>query len=116
MGEVQHSITTDNDVAFGKWKDLETLLGTSIYFCHPYHSWEKGLVENCNRWIREFIPKKTDLTSISFEFIEHIENYFNHKPRECLEGYTAFEIMMKKECGKMVESLEINLPSLRIRG
>jgi len=111
-----HSITTDNDIAFGKWKELETLLGTKIYFCHPYHSWEKGLVENCNRWIREFIPKKTDLGSISSECILNIENYFNHKPRECLDGYTAYEVMMKKECGMMVESLEINLPTLRIRG
>jgi IS30 family transposase len=69
------SITTDNDIGFSKWKELEILLGTSVYFCHPYHSWEKGLVENCNRWIREFIPKKTDLKSISFEYITHIENY-----------------------------------------
>lgn len=111
-----HTITTDNDIGFSKWRDLEFLLGTSMYFCHPYHSWEKGLVENCNRWIREFIPKKTDLKSISFEFIRDIENYFNHKPRECLGGYTAYEVMMRKECGIMVESLEINLPILRILG
>jgi IS30 family transposase len=105
------SITTDNDVAFGKWKDLEGILGTQIYFCHPYHSWEKGLVENCNRWIREFIPKKTDLKSISLGFLLDIENYFNHKPRECLCGYTAYEIRMKMEYGILVESLEVNLPS-----
>jgi IS30 family transposase len=110
------SITTDNDIGFSKWKELEKLLGTKIYFCHPYHSWEKGLVENCNRWIREFIPKKTDLGSISSGFIEHIESYFNHKPRECLDGYTAYEVMTQKEYGRMVESLEINLPILRIRG
>jgi len=115
-GYAVHSITTDNDIAFGRWKELESLLGTKIYFCHPYHSWEKGLVENCNRWIREFIPKKTDLGSISSEYILNIENYFNHKPRECLGGYAAYEVMMKKECGMMVESLEINLPTLRIRG
>ena len=43
--EIVNTITTDNDIGFGKWKELETLLQTSIYFCHPYHSWEKGLVE-----------------------------------------------------------------------
>jgi IS30 family transposase len=110
------SITTDNDIAFQKWKQLEEVLRTSIYFCHPYHSWEKGLVENSNRWIREFVPKKTDLKSISGEFVSAIEMYFNHKPKECLDGCTSYEMMMKMEYGKIVESLEINLPTLRIVG
>ena len=90
------------------------MLNTQIYFCHPYHSWEKGLVENSNRWIREFIPKKTDLKSISSKFLSDIEMYFNHKPRECLEGRTAFEVMMEKEYGIFVESLEVNFPKVRI--
>jgi len=110
------SITTDNDIAFGKWEELEAILGTSIYFCHPYHSWEKGLVENSNKWLREFIPKKTDLKSISPEFLKDIEMYFNHKPRECLGGRTAFEVMMEKEYGIFVESLEVNFPKVRIEG
>jgi transposase, IS30 family len=114
--EVVSTITTDNDIGFSKWKELEDLLQTSIYFCHPYHSWEKGLVENCNRWLREFIPKKTNLGLISTEYIMEIEDYFNHKPKECLEGRTAFEVKMEKECGIMVESLEVNMPRLRIWG
>jgi IS30 family transposase len=57
-GKPLHSITTDNDIAFSNWKQIEVLLSTQIYFCHPYHSWEKGLVENTNRWIREFVSKK----------------------------------------------------------
>lgn len=108
------TLTTDNDIGFGKWKELESKLQTKIYFCRPYHSWEKGLVENANRWIREFIPKKTDLKSISSDFLNDIEMYFNNKPRECLQGFTAHEIMMKNECGKIVESLEVNFPKLRI--
>lgn len=115
-GFVVISITTDNDIAFGKWKDIETMLDTSVYFCQPYHSWEKGLVENCNKWIREFIPKKTDLQLISLEFLNNIEMYFNHKARECLSGRTAFEVMIEKECGMIVESLEVNFPKVRIEG
>ena len=110
------SITTDNDIAFAKWKELEAMLYADIYFCHPYHSWEKGLVENSNRWIREFIPKKTDLKSVSLEFLKDIENYFNHKPREILSGRTAYETMTQKECGMIVESLEVNFPTVRIEG
>jgi transposase, IS30 family len=109
-----NTLTADNDIAFGKWKELEKILHAQIYFCHPYHSWEKGLVENANKWLREFIPKKTDLKSISSGFLNDIEMYFNNKPRECLHGLTAYEIMMKNETGKFVESLEVNFPKVRI--
>jgi len=110
------SITTDNDIAFGKWKELEVMLDTEIYFCHPYHSWEKGLVENSNRWIREFIPKGTDLKSVPVEFLLDIENYFNHKPRVCLDGLTSYEVMMECEHGTLIESLAVNFPEVRIEG
>lgn len=115
-GCIVHTITTDNDVAFGKWKELEVTLNTKIYFCHPYHSWEKGLVENCNRWIREFVSKKTDLKSISPLFLLDIENYFNHKPRVCLDGLTSYEVMMEYEYGTLIESLAVNFPEVRIEG
>lgn len=110
------TITTDNDIAFSKWKKLERMLKAEIYFCHPYHSWEKGLVENTNRWIRQFIKKKTNLQLISEEELKSIEDWFNHTPRQCLEGRTAYEVATEKEYGIIVESLEINLPTLRIWG
>ena len=114
-GCIPKTITTDNDVAFGKWKALEAMLNTQVYFCHPYHSWEKGLVENTNRWIREFVPKRTDLKSISQLFLLDIENYFNHKPRVCLCGDTSYEVMMEREHGTLIESLAVNFP-VRIEG
>ena len=43
------SITTDNDIPFNPWKRFEQQLQCNIYFCNPYHSWEKGLIENTNR-------------------------------------------------------------------
>lgn len=78
---VVRSITTDNDIAFTCWEELETLLGTSIYFTHPYHSWEKGLVENTNRWIRCFVPKKRDIASVTEEDLESIHAFLNDRPR-----------------------------------
>jgi IS30 family transposase len=115
-GYLIKTITTDNDIAFGKWKKLEELLQAKIYFCHPFHSWEKGLVENTNRWIRQFIKKKTNLQMVSIEELKAIEDWFNHTPRQCLEGRTAYEVMFEKVYGMIVESLEINLPTLRIWG
>lgn len=117
FGLIVSSLTLDNDIGFAKWKELEKILKTSIYFCHPFHSWEKGLVENTNRWIRQFIPKKTNLQLISKEDLKTIEDWFNHTPRQCLNGKTPYEIMMREERGKIISSVtEINLPTLRIVG
>lgn len=83
-GVTLKSITTDNDIAFTCWRELEVLLNTSIYFTHPYHSWEKGLVENTNRWIRCFVPKRRDISTVTQEEIEEILSFLNDRPRECI--------------------------------
>lgn len=116
IGYSVKTLTLDNDVAFRKWRELERMLKTRIYFCHPYRSWEKGLVENTNRWIRAFIPKRTDLARYTDTEIQTLERWFNHLPTECLHGGTPYEKMMEKEYGKFVSSLAVNLPNLRIEG
>lgn len=83
------SITTDNDIAFQKWRQLENVLGATFYFCAPYHSFEKGLVENTNRWIRVFFPKKTDLAKISEKEMQEVHSFLNDIPRQILSYKTA---------------------------
>lgn len=85
-GIIVKSITTDNDIAFICWKKIESLLNTHVYFTHPYHSWEKGLVENTNRWIRCFVPKRRDIMSVSDEEIKEILSFINDRPRKVI-GY-----------------------------
>jgi IS30 family transposase len=82
------TLTLDNDIAFQAWKQMNI----PVYFTHPYCSWEKGLVENTNRWIRSFLPKKTDLRSVPEEMIQSIEHWLNHTPRQCLGFRTPHEV------------------------
>jgi len=83
-GVTVKSITTDNDIAFRNWAELENIIHAPIYFCHPYHSWEKGLVENTNRWIRCFVPKRRDIASVTQKDLNEIHAFLNDRPRECL--------------------------------
>ena len=83
--QIVKTITTDNDIAFNHWNQIERLLNTSIYFCHPYHSWEKGLIENTNRWIRCFVAKKRDIKSVTQEEIKSILSFLNDRPREVID-------------------------------
>jgi transposase, IS30 family len=91
------TITTDNDIVFKKWHEMQDCLKTDFYFARPYHSWEKGLVENTNRWIRLFVPKRTDITFVSDAGIEAALSYLNDIPRQCLQFQTAREVLLTEQ-------------------
>jgi len=80
------SLTLDNDIAFQKHLKLTDLLKAPVYFCQPYHSWEKGGVENINRLIRRYVPKGCDISKYSKTEVAGIEQKINSMPRKIL-GY-----------------------------
>jgi len=82
------TITTDNDLLFQRHRELEALLDVKIYFCHPYHSWEKGTIENTNGEIRKDILKGSDISRYSRGFIRSVETKLNNRYMECL-GYAT---------------------------
>lgn len=90
-GVTVKSLTTDNDIAFTHWRELEYIIQAPIYFCHPYHSWEKGLVENTNRWIRCFVPKRRDIETVTEKEMVEIHAFLNDRPREVIGFRTPTE-------------------------
>lgn len=92
FGEMK-TLTTDNDILFQKHETLARLLEIRIYFCHPYHSWEKGTVENTNKVIRRDIPKGSDLSHYTKRFIVSLEAKLNRRPMECLGYRTPQEVL-----------------------
>ena len=87
------TLTLDNDILFRHHKELEKLLGAEIFFCLPYHSWEKGSVENVNKYIRKFIPKGSDFSKYSEDEIRAIETYLNNRFMKCLSYKTPLEAL-----------------------
>ena len=81
-----HTITADNGKEFAKHQEIAEKLEISFYFCKPYHSWERGANENTNGLIRQYIPKGTDFSGITDEFVAWVENKLNNRPRKRL-GY-----------------------------
>ena len=82
------SITYDNGKEFSKHEKINKILKTKSYFCKPYHSWEKGTVENINGLIRRFFPKGTDFDTISEEEIAYVEDWINNRPMKILHYMT----------------------------
>lgn len=86
---IVRSITADN----GKENTNHRNLTVPVFFCHPYHSWEKGTVENMIGRVRRYIPKGTAIKYLSDIQIQWLENTLNNTPRKCLKFKTPNEAM-----------------------
>lgn len=98
------TITTDNNLLLQHHKELEKILNITIYFCHPHSSWEKGTVENINRQIRKDVPKGSDISKCSKQFIRKIESKLQRKIYACLNHFTPLEILTKSRKQKQRRS------------
>lgn len=90
----RRSITYDNGSENALHEFINDQLNTDSYFCNPYHSWEKGSVENVNGLIRRFLPKKTDFAKITHKRIKEIEFLLNNRPRKCLGFKTPNQVFL----------------------
>ena len=90
------SITGDNGIENTDHLKISSTLGTKFFFCQPYHSWEKGTVENTIKRVRRFIPKGTPLSQFDEWQIQWLENKMNNTPRKCLNYLTPNEAFEKE--------------------
>jgi IS30 family transposase len=92
----RRSITFDNGLENAEHELIAKALQVKTYFCNPYHSWEKGGVENGIGLIRRILPKKTNFSLISPACIARIELRLNNRPRKTLGFLTPLEVF--KNC------------------
>jgi len=90
------TITYDNGREFAAHADMAKALSVDIYFATPYHSWERGVNENTNGLIRQYIPKKAMLADYSPDEIVDIQEAINHRPRKTLGYMTPHEVFIEE--------------------
>ncbi len=91
-----HTITSDNGLEFARHETISKKLGCDYYFCDPYSSWQRGINENINGLIRQYIPKGNSFEHLSKKEIKHIESRLNHRPRKSLGWKTPYEVFHEK--------------------
>jgi IS30 family transposase len=84
--------TFDNGKEFTYHALLKAALGADNYFAHPYHSWERGLNENHNGLIRQYLPKGIALDKVTAEDISVIQHKLNNWPRKLIDYKTPNEV------------------------
>ena len=86
------TITLDNGKEFTDHQQVDRALGSTIYFADPFASWQRGTNENFNGLLRQYIPKKRPLSTVTEEELRMIENKLNHRPRKRLGFKTPHQV------------------------
>ena len=90
------TILTDRGVEFGDPEGLETGIDdfrrTSIYYCDPMRSGQKGGIENVHTKLREVLPKGTSFEYLTQWDLNTIVNHINSVPRHSLNGATPYQV------------------------
>ena len=86
------TLTYDNGKEFCGHAKIDEALGSTGYFARPFASWERGSNENFNGLLRQYVPKKRQMRSITDEEIKMIENRLNNRPRKRLGFRTPAEV------------------------
>jgi len=96
-----HTITLDNGREFCAHEQVTEATGVEIYFAKPYRSWERGLNENTNGLIRQYVPKKDPFDHLNDSYIRMVEDKLNNRPRKDLKYLTPIKYINKyfiQEC------------------
>jgi IS30 family transposase len=93
--ELFRTITFDNGSENTLHTRLKEEYGIETYFCDSYKSYQKGGVENTNKLLRQYLPRKTDLKTVRPEELKSIEQKLNNRPRKSLNYQTPHEVINK---------------------
>ena len=99
MESTSHTVTLDNGKEFSGHEKIAKSLNINIYFAHPYSSWERGLNENTNGLIRQYIKKGSSFEGVTNERINFIEERLNNRPRKSLGYSTPNEVYQQAIAG-----------------
>jgi len=88
------TLTVDNGSEFTNHESISANTNMSIFFADPYSSWQRGSNENSNGLLRGFLPKRSNIDSLSQEDLDDIAEELNERPRKRLGYYTPNEVYL----------------------
>ena len=93
--DLVQTLTLDNWTEFADHEYITLRSWTKVYFAHPYHSRERGLNENTNGLLRQFLPKWTSFRELTQETLDSYVELINTRPRKKLEYQSPMDVFGK---------------------
>ena len=99
-----HTLTYDNGKEFAYHQQVSDGLEAQGFFAHPYHSWERGLTENTNGLIRQYLAKGKSFDDITDHDLQISMDRLNNRPRKCLGFRTPKQVFLEAKSDGALES------------
>jgi len=92
-----YTLTVDNGKEFASHESVAETLRIKVFFADPYSAWQRGLNENTNGLIRQYVPKGSEVRTLTDQQIQHIMDRLNNRPRKSLGFLTPNEVFYERK-------------------